>query len=314
MENENLSQKSPERLKIIKKIELFEQNGWFDQDVEDDPPTKPLLPQDVDYTYKKFGSKIHSKISYRMALNFLNKMLKSRQIIIDDVIGISNLQLAKNSGAILTCNHFNPFDNFAVQYAFRKAKLRHKKLFTVIREGNYTNFPGFYGYLMHNCYTLPLSSCTQTMKDFLNGMSHWLAKKQYVLVYPEQSMWWNYKKPKPLKKSAFSIACNNNVPVIPIFVTMKDSDVLDADGFFVQRYTIHIGAPIYAQQTLPKSERVQDMMDKNFNFWKECYETAYGKKLEYTTKQNLSANGKTEQTEQTFCEENAHTIKKCATA
>lgn len=37
------------------------------------------------------------------------------------------------SGALITCNHFNPFDSFAVEEAFRNAKLNKKqKLFIVL--------------------------------------------------------------------------------------------------------------------------------------------------------------------------------------
>lgn len=76
----------------------------------------------------------------------------------------------------------------------------------MIREGNYTNFPGFYGMLMRNCYTFPLSSNRDTMKKFLSSMDTVLQHGDFMLVYPEQSMWWNYRKPKPLKKGAYTFA------------------------------------------------------------------------------------------------------------
>lgn len=71
-----------------------------------------------------------------------------------------------------------------------------------------------------------------------------LQKGNFVLIYPEQSMWWNYRKPKSLKKGAYTFAARNNVPVLPCFITVEDSDILGNDGFYVQEYTIHIGKPI----------------------------------------------------------------------
>ena len=65
-----------------------------------------------------------------------------------------------------------------------------------------------------------------------------------MLVYPEQSMWWNYRKPKPLKKGAYTFAAKNHVPVLPCFITMEDSDILGDDGFYVQEYTIHCRADL----------------------------------------------------------------------
>ena len=153
----------------------------------------------------------------------------------------------------------------------------------IIREGNYTSFPGFYGFLMRNCNTLPLSSNLRTMKKFMKGVDMLLQKGDFILVYPEQSMWWNYRKPKPLKNGAYSFAVRNNVPVLPCFITMQDSDIMGEDGFFVQEYTIHVGEPIYPNPDLSYRESVKDMLDRNYQLWKEIYEREYHMPLVYDT-------------------------------
>lgn len=102
-----------------------------------------------------------------------------------------------------------------------------------------------------------------------------------MLVYPEQSMWWNYRKPKPLKKGAYTFAARNQVPVLPCFITMEDSDILGEDGFFVQEYTIHIAPAIYPEENVSRSENVENMRRKNYEIWKEIYEKTYGEKLVY---------------------------------
>ncbi len=56
-----------------------------------------------------------------------------------------------------------------------------------------------------------------------------------------------------MQDGAFSIAVRNNAPVVPIFITMEDSDILDSDGFFVQEYTLHILPPIYPDKNLSHS-------------------------------------------------------------
>ena len=33
--------------------------------------------------------------------------------------------------------------------------------------------------------------------------------------------------------TSFTFAARNNKPVLPVFITMSDSDVIDADGFYV---------------------------------------------------------------------------------
>ena len=280
----NIIEQSEDRKKILKKIEEFEKEGNFDTDVEDDPPTIPLNPEDVDYLRKKSTSKIKSKIANRMGKKFLDDLLKDNKLIIKEIKGLENLQNV-DTGAILTCNHFNPFDSFAIEKAFiESGENKNRKLFKVIREGNYTNFPGLYGFFFRNCDTLPLSSNTQTMIEFMKAVDTILQRKDFILIYPEQSMWWNYKKPKPLKNGAFRFAARNNVPVIPIFITMEDSNIIGEDGFFVQEYIINIGEPIYPDGNLSEKENSNIMKEANAEVWKKTYEEFYKVPLEYTTK------------------------------
>ena len=204
-------------------------------------------------------------------------------MIVKDIIGTENLRNL-NSGAVMTCNHFNAFDSFAVQMAYEASCDRKKrKFFRVIKEGNYTSFPGFYGFLMRNCYTLPLSSNARALAQFMRATNQLLQDGHIVLVYPEQSMWWNYRKPKPLKKGAYQFAVKSKTPVVPCFITMADSDILGADGFYIQEYTIHIGKPIYPKEDLSNSENLKYLMDENYKVWKDIYEKTYNIPLEYNT-------------------------------
>ena len=107
----------------------------------------------------------------------------------------------------------------------------------------------------------------------------------FMLIYPEQSMWWNYRKPKPLKKGAYTFAAKNQVPVLPCFITMEDSDILGDDGFYVQEYTIHIAEPIYPDPQKSQAENVDAMRRKNAAVWKQIYEDFYGISLVYDTKE-----------------------------
>ena len=208
-------------------------------------------------------------------------------MIIKDIIGIENLKNL-STGAVITCNHFNAFDSFAMHYTYEKCidkrTRKHKKFFRVIREGNYTSFPGFYGKLMRNCYTLPLASNKSVLTDFLRSTRELLEEGNLVLIYPEQSMWWNYRKPKPLQKGAFNIAYSANVPVVPVFICMSDSNIIDSNGYNVQEYTIYIDKPIYPNSNLNKIENINYLMNTNYEVWKNIYESFYNKKLIYTTK------------------------------
>ncbi len=268
-----------DRVAVIEKIGELEAEGKFDIDAEDDPPTLPL-EEDVDYAKKKLISRMKAAAAFKAARVFVNNLIDNKQLIMKDIVGLENLT-SLEGGAIITCNHFNAFDSFAMQLVYDHADTKKHKFFRVVREGNYTNFPGFYGFLMRNCNTLPLSSGFKNMQKFMSSVSEILKDGHFILVYPEQSMWWNYRKPKPLKKGAFSMAAKNNVPVLPCFITMQDSDVLGEDGFYVQEYTVHIGKPIYPDPDSAVGENAERMKDENYLLWKDIYENNYGIPLVY---------------------------------
>lgn len=273
-----------DRLDILKKIEELERNELFDLDVELDPPGKELLPHQVDYLNTKIKSKISSKYAFYLARRFMKKAIKNKQLIIKEIRGIENLN-ALDEGAILTCNHFSPLDSFIMQIAFEASnKKKTQKFWRVIKEGNYTSFPGFYGLLMRNCQTLPLSSNFTTMKKFVIAVRKALSRKDLILIYPEQSMWWNYKKPKPLKSGAFKLAYQNKAPVIPCFITMEDSEFIGADGFPIQEFTVHIEKPLYFDQEKSLLEATNELASKNFQVWKKIYEETYKIPLVYLKK------------------------------
>lgn len=93
-----------------------------------------------------------------------------------------------------------------------------------------------------------------------------------------------YKKPwqyNDVIDGAFSLAVRKQMPVVPIFITMEDSDVLDPDGFPVQAYTLHILPAIYPDETLSRIDAKRDLKNRNYTAWVETYEAFYKKPLEY---------------------------------
>ena len=273
--------KSENKLALLAHIEELEREGRFSEDAEENPPAPVLMPEDINYLPRSIKSKTQTKYAFKVARWFVNMLIKKKQLIIKEYKGIENLEKVAD-GAVITCNHFNAFDSFAIQLAFEQAKLKKKKMYRVIREGNYTGFPGFYGVLMRHCNTLPLSSNFKTMEKFIAAVDRVLEKNQFVLVYPEQGMWWNYRKPRPLQKGAFTFAARNNKPVLPVFITMEDSDVLDDDGFYAQEYTVHFCEPIYPDPNKKRAQNSCEMRDKNYEAWKAVYEQTYGEKLTYS--------------------------------
>lgn len=273
-------EKSAERLEVLEKIKQRELAEEWDKDVENDPPAFELLPNKVDYLNKKLLNKILTWISNKVATRFYENLIKNNQLIIKEIKGIENFLAIKEKGAIITSNHFSPLENYAVWRSI-KPYMGKRRLYRVIKEGNFTNPPKPFKLIMRHCDTLPLSSNRETMKKFLKSIDTLLSRGEKILVYPEQAMWWNYRKPRPLKNGAFKFAVSSNVPVLPFFITMKDSDIIGGDGFPIQEYTVNIMPAIYPDPNLTKNENAEMMKNKNYELWKQVYEEFYKIPLKY---------------------------------
>ena len=279
IENEKTVKKDEGRLAVMEKIRKLEEEGVFDVDVEDVPPTIPLVPEKVDYLKEKVSSKIKTAFVNHVAKKYIDNLIRDKKLIIKNVEGMENL-VNLNCGAVIICNHFNAFDNFAIQKIYElSGQEKKRKLFKVIREGNYTSYKGLYGTFFRNCNTLPLSSVYSTMKKFNSAVKKILERGDYILIYPEQAMWWNYKKVRPFKIGAFDMAAKNNVPVLPIFISFEDSDIMGEDGFYVQEYTLHIMPPVYPKEEFTAKDNAAYMLETSYNLFKSKYAEAYGEEL-----------------------------------
>ncbi|MBQ7291334.1 MAG: 1-acyl-sn-glycerol-3-phosphate acyltransferase [Clostridia bacterium] len=271
---------SNSKKELLQKIAELEKNELWHMDAEEDPETYPLMPDMVDYLNKKPINKIKSLAANFLGQRFFEKMIAQNQLIIKEVKGIENFKAVKG-GKFVTCNHFSITDNYAVWRTLRK-HMGGKMLYKIIREGNYTNPPGNFGLFMRHCNTLPLSSQTATTKKLMQAIKVLMDRGETILIYPEQGMWWNYRKPRPMQDGAFYLAAKNSVPVVPIFITMNDSEFIDADGFPVQEYTVNILPAIYPDKTLSRAEAVKKMKNENYEAWVKTYEDFYKKPLVYS--------------------------------
>ena len=117
----DLSIVSEDRKEVLKKIGEYERKGWFDKDVENDPPAPELRPEDVDYLGKKLSSKIKTAIANKMGRKFFEKMIKDGAVVIDGMEGEENLAVLKKTGAVISCNHFGIPDNYILYHCIQKS-------------------------------------------------------------------------------------------------------------------------------------------------------------------------------------------------
>ena len=103
----------------------------------------------------------------------------------------------------------------------------------------------------------------------------------FIVIYPEEELWFNYRKPRPCKRGTYLFAAQAGAPVVPIFIEMQDTDEDDNEQFVKLDYTIHILEPIYPDPKKSHKENSKFMAEKDYQERVEAYEKAYGKKLDY---------------------------------
>ena len=97
-------EQSAHKLELLRRIAELEKQELWHLDVEDDPETYPLMPDQVDYLNEKLSSRIKNKIANIAGSRFFDRMIANRQLIIKEVRGIENFA-AVTGGKIVTCNH-----------------------------------------------------------------------------------------------------------------------------------------------------------------------------------------------------------------
>lgn len=277
-------QRSEERLKVIENIKANIANNELNKKVEINDPV--VDKKELDKTLMNFDitkNNIVSRYKRKMARKIANNYTKLFNYD-TKVIGLENLQEVK-TGAIITSNHFSPKDSTVIMYAMNKiGKREHMDI--VIEEEN-TMMTGQFGFLMNNCGTIPLSKSKLYMeKKFMPAVETLLKNKDFILIYPEEQMWYNYRKPRPLKPGAYHLAAKFNVPVIPCFTEIRTRKDYDEDGFKKLKFILHIMKPIYPDPEKTLKQNKEEMQKKDYEAKIKAYEDAYGKKLDYTFEQD----------------------------
>ena len=218
--------------------------------------------------------KVKSFVARKIANVFTKALNKDTEII-----GLENLE-GVEGGAVITSNHFGPLDNTAIRYLFHH-KLGMKRVNIVSQETNLA-MPGVIGFLMNYADIIPISGNKKYLGGkFLEKIQSLVDKGEYVLIYPEQEMWFNYRKPRPVKRGAYYYAAKMGTPIISCFVEMVDKDEIDRDNFRKVQYKVHVLPAIYPDPSLSVRDNSARMCEIDYMQKKAAYEKAYKKELTY---------------------------------
>ncbi|MBR5923667.1 MAG: 1-acyl-sn-glycerol-3-phosphate acyltransferase [Clostridia bacterium] len=270
------------RQQVIENIRRSAESGEFYNKVEvNDPVLTPDESRAITDAYVENRNKIGFKVKSKLACGIAD--IATRAINKDtEIVGIEKIP-ENLGGVIITSNHFSPLENTIIRYLNRK--IGRKKLNIICQVTNFA-MSGPIGFLMNYADTVPISTQPRYLaRDFLSVMREKLViKGESVLLYPEQEMWFNYRKPRPPKAGAYFYAAKLNVPIISCFVEMNDTGLPDGKSgrFSKVRHKLHVLGVIYPDGEKTTKENVETMASEDYRLKKECYEAAYGKKLNYT--------------------------------
>lgn len=266
---------TPGREAAIENIRKAASEGRFND------KTEPFDPQ---WEADALKADILDYVSRLGTIGFKIKNLAARAIVdvwirkwsdgVNEIIGLEKLERVKGA-AFLTSNHFNPFDNGIHRTLARKAG---RGRLVAISQGTNFVMPGLNGFVLRNIDVIPIIP----EPSYMNGAFRSLMQKnldagKFILIYPEQEMWFNYRKPRPGKRGAFLFAAEYGVPVIPTFVEMRTIGPEPKDVKLI----LHVLDPIFPDPAKTVRENSFAMCQADYAAKVACYEACYGKKLDY---------------------------------
>ena len=267
---------------VIKNIETNIINKELNRKVEvnDAVMSDEEITKLINKFYKNKSKKFSYTIKHMIANMTISKYMKllDKDITIKGLENLKDLDLSK--GAIITSNHFNPLDTFIIRKLVEK--VLKKDLYIVIQDTNLA-MPGGLGFLMNYTNTIPVSkSPTYLAGTFKENLRKILSDGNIVLIYPEEEMWFNYRKIRPLKRGAYQYAAILNVPIISCFTKIIDTDILDNEEFNKTIYELNVLGYLYPDKDISPRVNSINMLNEDYNLKKRSYEETYNKSLDYT--------------------------------
>ena len=267
------------RRSVIENIKNFAETGQFHNKVElNDPELTAAQSRQITDAYlenrKHLSFKIKTALGVALAQAATKAINKNTQIK-----GLE--KIPKDLGGVLiTSNHFSPLENTVIRHLTNT--LGRKKLGIISQTSNFA-MTGMVGFLMNYADTIPISTDPRYLaKDFLSLLKERLVdKKQAILLYPEQEMWFHYRKPRPPKNGAYFYAAKLNVPILSCFVEIVDLDEDDTAEFKKVKYILHILDVLYPDGNKTARENTEMLSARDYALKKACYESVYGKELTY---------------------------------
>ncbi|HNX16371.1 MAG TPA: lysophospholipid acyltransferase family protein [Bacilli bacterium] len=172
------------------------------------------------------------------------------------------------NGFITTCNHVFDWDYLCVRTAMFP-----KRSYYLAWINNHNSK---LGKLMRVTGSIPIPHMYEGMRKFDHDIKRLFIDKRWLHVYPEASMWYYEEGIRPFKNGTFSIAYDNQVPVIPLAISYRPArgicKLWKRHGY--PCVTISIGEPQWPNFTLDRRDSITDLNERVHNISLKMKEAA----------------------------------------
>lgn len=268
------------RKAVIENIKELAERGAFNAKAE---LTDPVLTDEESRKITLEYTEYRSSFGYKLKRFAAVSLTKAATRIINKNTEIVGLERVPDnaSGMLITVNHFNPLENTVIRHML--SKMGRKKLNIISQTSNFA-MSGFIGFIMNYADTIPISSDPRYLaKAFPAILKEKICDRgEAVLLYPEQEMWFNYRKPRPPKNGAYFYAAKLGIPILSCFTEIRDTETDDTDEFKRVKYILHVLELIYPDNEKSVRENTEALAQRDYELKKSCYEAVYGKKLTYS--------------------------------
>jgi len=270
---------TPGRKEAIDNIRKAVSEGRYNDKTEPfDPERDPeALKTDILH-YVRRRSSFSFKIKNFIARRIVDSWIRRYSNGVNEIVGMEKLK-AVPGPAFVTSNHFNPFDNGFLRTMAKESG--HGRLWAISQGTNFV-MPGLNGFVLRNIDVIPLISEPSYMNGPFRELTGSILKEnRYILIYPEQEMWFNYRKPRPGKRGAYLFAAEYGVPVIPCFAELRELPQLLTPDFHDVKCILHILDPIFPNPSKSARQNSFEMCEADYQAKKAAYESIYGRPLSY---------------------------------
>ena len=266
-------------LKIIENIKRNTINNELNKTVAIDDPV--LSEEEIDKLIDKYNNLKKNKIKYSIDKKASQAMIKTACKDVYDNIEFKGIEKLNNlnTGAIITGNHYSPVDTIPIKELIKK--VFNKELYIVSYASNLALKPPL-DFIVNHENIIPIKDSISYLNEvFKPQLFDLLNKGEFVLIYPEQEMWNNYRKPRPCKRGAYQFAAEANVPIISLYTELQDRGIKDDKNFNKLKYILHVLDIIEQDNSLSVRQNSINNSKKDYELKVKKYEECFNKKLTY---------------------------------